>query len=224
MTSGRVKLGLLIACLAGLVAFLLVTQLPGGSGQSASACSSTNLPAVRQVAPSGLGDLRRSIAGVLPDRIGELYEEGTVLAGNAFSDDAPAPPPVDPAAPRPAAYEMRWWAPNRDDVVADVFMFSDARSAQRFLERAITPRCRRSGAQLAALQPPEAQNLTWTNPDGVAEADVYLARGPRVYRVADAPAGRHRQGLLRRALVTVDTLACLLPEAQCSSTRRLVPA
>jgi hypothetical protein len=29
---------------------------------------------------------------------------------------------VSCTASRPAGYEMRWWAPNRDDIVADVFL------------------------------------------------------------------------------------------------------
>jgi hypothetical protein len=185
-------------------------------------------PEVRQVSAKGLGALREAVARVLPQRVGRLYEEGTVTSRNAWSDNEPTGPTVSPAASRPGGYEMRWWAPNNDDIVADVFVFSSSRQAARFFDHATSSRCRHGARQTAAARPPLARNLAWVNPDLVGESDVYLLRGARVYRVADVPAGEsrgHGSGIgLERAARTIDTLACLLPEAHCAQGSRSVPA
>ncbi len=55
-----------------------------------------------------------------------------------------------------------------------------------------SPRARAATSRRRAasrLHPPLARNLSWLNPDGALQADVFFARGPRVYRIADAPAG-----------------------------------
>lgn len=221
-----VGMGVLAVALVGLLVYLV---LPGASGpRGLAACAGRGAPQVGHLAPRELSPLRESVARVLPQRVGRLYEEGTVTAASAWSDEQPAPPAVSPTARRPAGYEMRWWAPNGDDIAADVYVFSNPQTAQRFLRLAAGASCRRSAHQGVAPHPPLSRNLTWLNPDGAAEADVYLARGSRVYRVADAPSGqrsaRHRSGFVARALYTIDTLACLLPEAHCSAGSRSVPA
>ncbi len=81
----------------------------------------------------------------------------------------------------------------------------------------------------AVPSPPLARSLSWLNPDGAAQADVYFARGSRVYRLADAPAGQERGKLdraaLSRAFATIDVLACLLPGAHCTTvSKSVVPA
>jgi hypothetical protein len=160
--------------------------------------------------------------------VGRLYEEGTITSRNAWSDNEPTGPAVSPTATRPGGYEMRWWAPNNDDIVADVFVFSSRRQAGQFFERAASVRCRHGARQATTATPPLARNLAWVNPDLVGESDVYLLRGTRVYRVADVPAGESTgvgaEILLERASRTVDTLACLLPEARCLQGSRNVPA
>ncbi len=224
-------LWLLLACLAGLVAHLVLNT--GGSGAPAAeltgACAGQGAPQAVRVPPGDLGGLRAAVARVLPDRVGRLYEEGTIASEAVWTDSDPVGPTVDPGEPRPGGYEIRWWAPNGDDLVADVLVFANPRSAARFLQLAAAPRCDHSSLAASAARPPLARNLAWTNPDDVAEADVFLARGSRVYRVADAPAGQEVRGQLAtpsvsRALRSVDTLACLLPGAHCSSTSRNVPA
>lgn len=62
--------------------------------------------------------------------------------------------------------------------------------------------------------------MSWLNPDGALQADVFFARGKRVYRIADAPAGSSPEevrgsGGLGRAFATIDVLGCLLPAAHC---------
>jgi hypothetical protein len=218
-----------LAALGVIAAVVAYALLAGGRGPSrALACGGAGAPEVARVTPDGLAPLRVSVQGVLPERVARLYEEGTVVAGDAWSDGSPAPPPVSAGGDRPAGYEMRWWAPNGDDIVADVFAFDSAQRARRFLTRAAVAGCRQDGAAAPADRPPLARNVTWVNPDGVSEADVYVVRGRRVYRLADVPAGQrgHRppEGGLTRALLTIDTLACLLPEAQCGEGGKVVPA
>lgn len=205
-------LALPVACLVALVAYLLA---PGGGAPALAACEG-QAPQVLQIVPQRLGELREAVAQALPERLGRLYEEGAVSGRVAWSEDDPDPPTVDPASRRPAGYEMRWWAPDGDDVVADVFVFAGAAAAQRYLSLAGSRRCRARGEAQQAEHPARARDVSWVNPDGVEEVDVYVQRGPRVYRIADAPAQGGRSGTsLGRALYTVNLLACLLPDAGC---------
>ena len=216
--------------LAGAAAVILLTRSDEAAHPSAAAClAAVRLPEVKRVAPNDLGGLREDVARALPQRVGRLYEEGTVRASVAWSDAEPEPPAQSPHALRPAGYEMRWWAPNGDDVVADVLVFSTPSAAGRFLVLASGARCRSGAAHGAALHPPLARNLSWLNPDGALQADVFMARGARVYRVADAPAGTSPEevrasGGLGRAFATIDVLACLLPSAHCTAVQHGVPA
>jgi hypothetical protein len=159
---------------------------------------------------------------VLPQRVGRLYEEGTIVAASAWTDEEPSPPPVSARTGRPAGYEMRWWAPNGDDIVADVLVFENPRSAERFAELAASPHCHPNAHHGPAPQPPHGRNLSWRNPDGVVQADIFMVRGSRVYRIADAPAGKRLADLARadgltQTFFTIDTLACLLPGAHCTT-------
>jgi hypothetical protein len=225
--AGRATLlALLLACLAGLIAYI---AWPGASAPKLAACvGGHGAPEVRRVPARYLSGLRESVARVVPERLARLYEEGTILAQSAWSDEEPSPPSVSPTAKRPAGYEMRWWAPNGDDVVADVLSFASPRAAGRFVALASSERCRVHARRHAPAGPPRVSNLTWLNPDGAAEADVYMRRGSRVYRIADAPAGQHlgsvRAGTLQRTVATVDALACLLPGARCSVVKPSVAA
>lgn len=223
-----VRIGVLLGILAALVVYL---TLPGSAGPTrvASCAGQLGAPEVIRVAPTALSPLREDVARVVPERVARLYEEGTVVAASAWTDEEPAPPAVSPRASRPGGYEMRWWAPNGDDVVADVLVFSNSARAQHFLALASSTRCRRKAGNVAARTPPLGRNVSWLNPDGAAQADVYFARGRRVYRLADAPAGQHggaiRPGSLGRAFATIDALACLLPGAHCTTVNKsVVPA
>ncbi|HXD55558.1 MAG TPA: hypothetical protein VN618_12440 [Solirubrobacteraceae bacterium] len=216
----NVRLGVLLVILAAAVAVLILRGGNGSDRSPASACASESAaPEVRSVRPSELSKLREELDRLVPDRIARLYEEGTVSSTAAWNDQEPAPPAVSPTARRPDAYEMRWWAPNGDDVVGDIFVFADAGAAKRYLALATSTRCRSKASRALASTTPEAVNLSWLNPDGAAQADVYFARGPRVYRLADAPAGQHggeiRPGSLAHAFATLDVLGCLLPGARC---------
>ncbi len=223
------RLGVLLGILAGLIAYL---ALPGSSGPHgvAGCAAETGAPQVLKLSASGISSLRDDVARAIPQRVARLYEEGTIKAVSAWTDEEPAPPPVNPRAPRSGGYEMRWWAPNGDDIVADELEFANEQTAARFMQLAASTRCRSHVATEQAPAPPLASNVSWLNPDGAAQADVYLRRANRVFRVADAPAGQRggqtRPGSLRRAFATIDTLACLLPHAHCTrgSSAGAVPA
>jgi hypothetical protein len=222
-------LGVLLGLLGGLAVWLALSGGGSGTGGSATACAGVGAAGVRQISPGAEGPLREAVARVLPGRVGRLYEEGTVSSQDVWRDSDPSPPAVSRTARRPAGYEMRWWAPNNDDIVADVFVFSSQARAAAFLAQAASMRCRSHGRTVAAADPPQGRNLVWVNPDAVAEADVYLQRGTRVYRVADVPAGQGAPSTagagLSHALLTIDTLACLLPKAHCGGGgSHVVPA
>jgi hypothetical protein len=218
--SQRIRLSLLLSCCLALALALVAARSGALSHATAGTpCSLAGAPRVVHVTAAELGGLRASVAPAMPDRIGRLYEEGAVESVSFWSDALPGPPPVLATTPRPGGYEMRWWTPNRDDVVADVLLFDTAAHARGFLLRAATPNCRPAARAAAAQWPAAARNLRWVNPDGFAQADAMFARGPRVYRVAIVQTGRAARtptaADLRRAFRVVDTLACLLPAAAC---------
>jgi len=223
---------LVVVLLTSLAAGVLIAATRSHSSvrQSASRCiGATSVPEVARVAPQEIGGLREDVARALPQRVGRLYEEGTVRSSVAWSDEEPAPPATSPQARRPAGYEMRWWAPNGDDVVADVLVFASDGQAKSYLALASSARCHDQATRGLALHPPLARNLSWLNPDGALQADVFFARGARVYRITDAPAGSspaevRSGGGLDHAFATIDVLACLLPSAHCTPAPAEVPA
>lgn len=226
-TGERVRLRLLLASLGVLLVYLFASRAGVVSHTGGAGCPASSARQVRSVTAADLSELRASVAKALPRRIGRLYEEGTITSANAWSDNSPSPPPLSSSTLRAAGYEMRWWAPSRDDVVADVFLFGGPRQAREFLVQAAATRCRPSGSVAAASWPAQALNLLWVNPDGFTQEDVLFSSGARVYRVGEVLAGRTGQKPtrreLRRAFFTVDTLACLLPGARCLRARHSVP-
>jgi hypothetical protein len=219
--SQRIRLALLLSCCLALALWLAAARTGALSHATARVplCPGADAPHVVQVSAAELGELRASVARALPDRIGRLYEEGAVDGFDFWSDDSPSPPPTIAATPRSGGYELRWWAPNRDDVVADVLLFDTPAHAREFLLRAASPGCRPAARAANARWPSGARNLRWINPDGFAQADTMFARGARVYRVAIVQTGRAARTPtpvdLRRAFRFIDTLACLLPAAAC---------
>ena len=234
----RVRLAVLLACLGALVFYTLATRTDvvglgtgtGGSstgGAWALGCPARGAPSVARVAPGYLAELRSGVRRVMRGRHGRLYQLGTLVSEDAWSDNSPRPGAVllPNVALVPGAYEMRWWAPDRDDVAADVFVFTGASQANDFFERASSVRCRRAGVQMPVSSLPHARDLMWLNPDDVFQEDVYLLRGQRVYRVGDV---RQRQGgragpsaaERRVAFSIVNGLACALPGSGCRAPAR----
>jgi hypothetical protein len=240
--DSRLRLGLLLAGLVAAVLALLTAKTElfnrgGGSAQAsgtafAPGCPGQGAPEVESIPERDLAALRNTVSSIMPQRVGRVYQTGTVTTSNLWSDDPPLPSlsSSSPGRSVPAGYEMRWWAldsaGDEDDVVADVFEFATERQAEDALGRAASTRCRRDGAAHAAHFPSGASSLSWVNPDNVQQWDVLLVRGRRLYRVSDVPPEylltttppAQRSLERRRAPSTVEMLACALPEAACRAS------
>jgi hypothetical protein len=212
-----------------------VAGLGGGSSAQAggvtfpAGCPGREAPQVASIPTRDLPALRDELSTIVAARVGRLYEAGPVTASNLWTDGEPRLSPA-PGSSAPAAYEVRWWAldrdGNEDDVGADVLEFATPDEARNALALAGSPRCRRDAAARATQLPAGARMLSWTNPDNAQEFDVMFVRGRRLYRTIDVPPGYlldatgPRQGALERAraAMTAEALACALPGAGCPSS------
>jgi hypothetical protein len=220
-----IRLAFLLTILGALTIYLLAARTDVLGSQEAGQGSAVAYggecageSSVVDVSQWRLAELRAGLLDAIAPIGGRRYAEGTVTGANAWSDNSPQPVESQPAGQAlSGGYEMRSWAPNGDDIAADVFVFAGPRQAQDFMQHATDTRCRRASAVSPARWPPNARNLTWVNPDAAREADVYLARGRRVYRIVDVrPHGVSSPSVERRiALAIADSLACLLPAADC---------
>jgi hypothetical protein len=229
LTNGRLRLALLLAALVALAAYGLTTRsgalgaLLGSTGAGArtkTGCPSESAPPVQSVSRATQAELREALPGVMAGRgHPRLYEQGPIRSTYAWSDAEPGKSPsLAPPAGGPGAYELRWWASNNDDVVADVYAFASARQARAFFRAASSTDCRTQGAATATSSPPDARDLAWQNPDGVPQEDVYLLRARRVYHVGVVRASSSNTIPARArsaALELVNNLACALPGAGC---------
>ena len=211
---------LAVYALAARTSVFGTTSATAGGGASLVAnCPSQTVPSVEDVSVATLRGLREDLRGVMFGRERRLYEQGVATSSDAWSDSEPGKHTALPAGARdPGGYEMRWWAADNDDVVADVFVFADTSRARAFFERASSTRCRAASMALATSSPPSGRNLVWRNPDNLAQEDVYLLRDQHVYRIAVvlARAGSTSTAASRTtAFSLVNELACTLPEAAC---------
>jgi hypothetical protein len=170
---------------------------------------------------AGILRLRGDIRGVVDRVPGRTYEWGTTTPEAMWSDDFPQRLAQASMAGEmwPASYEIRRFAFDGDDTVADVLALATPAQADRFLAEASSPRCHRDGETSRAADPPQTHNLVWINPDGFTQEDAYLARGDLVYRVAVVRArrpGTPPSAQEREALTTVNRLACSLAHAGCA--------
>jgi hypothetical protein len=234
------RLVLLVICLLVSLAALLEIHggwfglhdsgaQPGGGTMASGAlfgpgCPGRGAPEATRLASTALTALRQQLEPVVPARLGRVYEQGPIGTSNLWNDAEP--PSAPPSGSVPAAYEVRWWALDRDgnpdDVVADVLEFAGPAEAQELLARSASPRCRRDGAARGASFPAGAREVVWLNPDGAWQWDVMFVRGRLLYRVSDVPPGllyvtgrRQSNREWRRAGATARVLACALPDAGC---------
>jgi hypothetical protein len=227
------RMAVLLAGLAlALVALLDArTDVLPGRPTSASAdeghyarCEDAAKASLASVDLAGIEQLRADIRGITDRVSGRTYEAGTVAPQAVWSDSAPQRLELSTQAGGtwPASYEIRRFALDGDDVVADVFALGSPASAHRFFAQASSARCHLHGRSSAVGDPPLTRNLIWLNPDGFTQQDAFLQRGKLVYRVADvraprsgaSPATEQAEGL-----DTVDRLACLLADAGCTRAR-----
>jgi hypothetical protein len=197
------------------------SQVPAGAW--ASGCPAREAPPVARLSPRSLAELGAGVRQVMLGRHGDLYEYGAAASEDAWSDDPPQRGQVllPQVARVPGAYEMRWWATNGDDVVADAFAFARSSQARDFFALASSPRCRPQAKEQNASSPPGARDLGWLNPDNAFQQDVYLLRGHIVFRVVDVRHGsdtRPDAAQRRFVFAIVNRLACALPEADCHVT------
>ncbi len=231
-SARRIRLPVLIVCL-GIAVFALLGGRRGillpGSGSSAAStswCVPVIPPPLRQVSLRQLGSLRASLVPVMEPLARSRYAWGVVPAEVVWTDNPPrriGASEIDGGWP--GAFEMLSWttdpqlAPQLDDIGAAVFLFASSAQASRFFAQATGTRCHRDGTERAAARPPQARNLIWVNPDGPTQEDVFLLRGPRVYRIADVrPENRsHRSSnaAQQAGVARVNALACTLPDANC---------
>lgn len=228
--DGRLRLLVLLAILAGLAAYAL-TQRPWavsdvGAAPAAppSHCPMEKTPALRTVTLDGIDRLREGITAEAVFGAGlHSYEEGFVGVGAAFSDQEPTMQPISTSDEGvEAGYEIRWWTPGRHDVVADVWLFEDAGSAEDFIDQATSLRCRESARKTMAPTPPGGVDFEWRNPFGFMQQDLYLARGSRVYRLAVVVPGApdHPVGSARHeGFELANALGCELLDLPCGLHR-----
>jgi hypothetical protein len=229
-TSARLRLSLLLACLAAAI----VALLAGGSGFSSSS-SGTAIGAGRSCAPAPpplaqasvgqLRDLHASLLAMMEPLSRTRYAYGIAEPQAAWFDESPSNLRSSLLADGdwPAGFEMRSWVVDPqltsayEDVGADVFMFAGAAQARSYFTQASSARCHRDGVEGSSSRPPLAHTLAWVNPDDATEEDIFLLRGPRVYRVAVVrPQGRTPSASQRQAgLARAAALACALPDAGC---------
>jgi hypothetical protein len=239
--AGPFRLLLLLTTLFAVwIAFLAVRtntfsapgppQPPASPDAFAPGCPAHVAGQVTDVSSAGLVALGGRLAAIPPRGV-RIYERGSVVAGNAWTDDRPTALGTlesDNGLFR-AGYEVRWWARlpegGEADAAADAWQFSSAAEAEAFAARAADPHCRRAAAAGAALVQPGARVLSWINPDNAHEWDVIFARGPFVYRAVYVPPWRFTASTARRALesrrasVRAQTLACSFPDAGCHFAR-----
>ena len=193
---------LLLLSLWFLVPRLMSNRILGGGGHGDAAVAASNeawapgcpargVPPVESVRPAYLASVHLDVEETMHGRHGALYGAGVVDSEEPWSDSEPQRHFISRSKDGriPGAFEMRWWAPNGDDIVADAFDFGTTQQAQDFFARAASQRCRDAGEQTMVPSPVGARDIAWINPDDARQVDVYLIRGRRVYRIADAPGG-----------------------------------
>jgi membrane protease YdiL (CAAX protease family) len=228
----------LLACLALALVALLDTRTDMFSTRSTRAsaftaarpardtwCEDSTKARLTLVNLAGIEKLRADVRALIDSVPGRTYEAGTITPQAMWSDSSPQRLELTMQAGGiwPASYEIRRFARDGDDIVADVFALSSPARADRFLVQASRARCHLHGRSSTAPDPPRTRNLIWVNPDRFTQQDAFLARGKLVYRVADVRASRSGASPAaeqREALDTVDRLACLLADAGCVRARR----
>jgi hypothetical protein len=203
----RARLAVLVAVLAGVSAYGVPRIVAEGFGRAAAVpvCPPLVPPTVRVDRPDmqGLWPLAKGGGDVSRDR------DDT---GDAWTDQRTVP------LRRAAGYMLVWW--RRHEVLsASVFAFRSAADAAAYVAAAGSTRCRGPARAFGISRPAGGRVVVWTNPVLNLQADVFFARGDRVYRITEVPADAWNKvpravDVGRYALMT-ERVACELPEAGC---------
>jgi hypothetical protein len=228
--DGRLRLLFLLLILAALAGYA-VSERPwsvNDAGAEAAAepanCPSEKVPTLQTVDLDQIDRLRDGISAEAVFGAGvHSYEEGFVTVSAAFSDAEPTMQPISTSDEGvEAGYEIRWWTPSRHDVVADVWLFEDAGSAEDFIDQATSLRCREAARKTMAPAPRGGVDFEWRNPFGFMQQDLYLSRGPRVYRLGLVAPGapEHPVSPVRHeGFKLVNALGCELLRLPCGLHR-----
>lgn len=195
----------------------------GSSSARATWCVPVKPPPLANARLDQIVELRASLLPVVEALAGRRYAAGSVVPEVVWTDNSPEKLRSSRLNDGfwPGSFEIRTWALSRDDIVADAFAFTDPAQARRFFQEATSVRCHLKGQARTASRLPQARNLVWVNPDGPTQADVFLLRGSRVYRIGDVPARvPHESSGQQLSVLMVNALACTLPNADCSSRSR----
>ena len=145
LRDARVRLIALLLVLALLVAyassrehFLGIVNTSPASTAAAQVCPVQSAPSVEIIPRARLLRLREGLRRVVFFERGlRPYEFGLQAPGSAWSDSEPGTQASLSLKPRdPGGYEMRWWMPDGDDLVADGMVFANRRQARDFFRRA----------------------------------------------------------------------------------------
>jgi hypothetical protein len=198
------------------------------STPSQSACEPAGPARLASVPPGQLQALRADTEAALAPANGHGYEWGTVTPSDVWSDDIPERGALEAASAAhwPGGFEVREWAPDpqwgasyRDDIVADAFLFATAVQARQFFRDASNASCHNSASAAFARQPAHARTLSWVNPDGEREEDLFMLSGRLVYRLADVRPQNHQpppsRSEIDEGLTTMEALGCGMRRTRC---------
>ena len=215
LSDERVRLVLLLALLASLVAYLVASGTgalglfggPGGDTVTLGNCPVAGVPSVADVSGGRLAGLRRDIRRVISFEHGlRPYELGLSTSLSAWTDAEPGTSSVLPRGPdNQGGYEMRWWLRNRDDLVVNAWVFADVSQAHDFLKRASSANCRTVSTAVATSLPRGGRNLQVAQPRGLC------AGGPLSAAWAASVSGVGGGGRGRRQRLVRETKGGLLP-------------
>jgi hypothetical protein len=223
----RVRLSALLLALVLTVLALTGTRshlFPGATASARNRCTRPVLPEVVSVDLAQLTALRASLLPVVTSVGGHRSPGGTVTPVGVRSGIAPQNLGLSRSTGGlwPAGYQLREHARSGDSVVADVLLFASPRQALRYVELTARADCRRPAITSDAPSPPEALNLVSLDFFAFTTYEALLARGPRVYRIAEVhpqrPPGGPSNREARAGLSRVDALACRLADAQCRAS------
>ncbi len=231
------RLPLLLACLAvatiGLIAdrggvFAAgATEVTGGgrpgvgvragAGITIGTCSDGVGTTLAHVGPSEWSFLRQELFEITGSVGGSPYTAGVAGPFDMWTDGSPTEVAGAPPGGLPAGFEVRRWAYNGDDVVADVLEFRTRQQAVIFFDEAVSPSCRQGARTAPVARIPQARHVVWRNPSGYTQQDTFLVRGRLVYRFTDVRRnmGASPAAEARAAFAITDQLACYVSGAAC---------